>query len=245
MNKNIKLKQEDIYKGSLILVNQDYPLKSPIDERNLHKIDQNHNEFFAESILVSHYQKLLKFIQADDKIICTDAYRSRETQESLYEYSLNEYGIAFTESYVAKVDCSEHQSGLAIDLALNSDNIDLIRPHFPSEGISLQFKKHCHTFGFIQRYSDHKKNITKISDEEWHYRYVGYPHSTIMKLNDYCLEEYHDFIKAFTSDNPFKFLDYEIYFIRYEKDLWLVHHESTHISGNNIDGFIVTSISHE
>lgn len=245
MNKNIKLKQEDIYKGPLILVNQDYPLKSPIDEQNLFKIDQNHNEIFAESVLVSHYQKLLDFIQADDKIICTDAYRSRETQESLYEYSLNEYGRAFTESYVAKVDCSEHQSGLAIDLTLNSDNIDLIRPHFPSEGISLHFKDHCHTFGFIQRYSDHKKNITKISDEEWHYRYVGYPHSTIMKLNDYCLEEYHDFIKAFTSDNPLKFLDYEIYFVRYEKDLCLVHHESTHISGNNIDGFIVTSKRHE
>lgn len=52
-------------------------------------------------------------------------------QTRLFDESLRRNGREFTHQFVAFPNCSEHQTGLAIDLAENKPNIDLIRPDFP------------------------------------------------------------------------------------------------------------------
>ena len=42
----------------------------------------------------------------------------------------------------------------------------------------------------ILRYPEDKQSVTGITPEAWHYRWVGLPHSTIMRDEDLCLEEY-------------------------------------------------------
>ncbi len=74
---------------------------------------------------------------------------------------------------------------MAIDLALNEGNIDFICPKFPYYGICQNFRNIAPKYGFIERYKDEKKAITKISKEEWHFRYVGYPHSKIITEKEY------------------------------------------------------------
>ena len=43
--------------------------------------------------------------------------------------------------------------------------------------------------------SKNKIDFTKISEEPWHFRYVGIVHAKIMEENQWCFEEYHLYIK--------------------------------------------------
>ena len=48
----------------------------------------------------------------------------------------------------------------------------------------------CYKYGFILRYPADKSDITEISYEPWHYRYVGVEAATEMYQKHLCLEEY-------------------------------------------------------
>lgn len=50
-------------------------------------------------------------------------------------------------------------------------------------------------YGFIERYQRGKEEVTGISAEPWHFRYVGAPHAQLMETNGLCLEEYRDFLR--------------------------------------------------
>ena len=245
MSEKITIYPEDIYKGHLLLINHDYPIQNIIDEKRLDKLAYKNNLLLIDSVVKSNLLKIFAHIQSDNKILCTDAYRSHQMQKDLYNKSLIENGKEFTESYVAKVDCSEHQSALAVDLAINSRNIDLIRPSFPNVGISKNFKEVAAYYGFIERYKEDKVEITKISAEEWHFRYVSYPHSKIISDLNLALEEYIDLLKDFNKKDPLLFEDYRIYYLKYEENLVLNIDNDYMISGNNVDGVIITEYAYE
>ena len=143
---------------------------------------------------------------------------------------------------------SEHQTGLAIDLGLKQENIDFIRPYFPDEGICGRFKALAPSFGFIQRYKKGKEAITGIAEEPWHFRYIGRPHAELAECWHMALEEYIEEIKKYTQQAPLSFegpslFKYEIFFIPsngHEQIINLPENVSCEISGNNIDGFIIT-----
>ena len=94
----------------------------------------------------------------------------------------------------------------------------------------------------IERYQKHKESITRINAEEWHFRYVGYPHSLIMEELDLCLEQYHEYIKEYRyQKNPLVYEDYEISFLPYlDENITIYLEDYEEFSGNNIDGFILT-----
>ena len=63
-------------------------------------------------------------------------WRSHAEQKQIWDDTLAKEGEAFTRAYVAWPGCSEHESGLAIDLAEAAEEIDFIRPAFSYDGIS-------------------------------------------------------------------------------------------------------------
>lgn len=70
---------------------------------------------------------------------------------------------------------------------------------------------------------------------------MGYPHSQLINDLGFCLEEYINYVKDFTyPNNPLKYEKYKIYYLPYQKDTELDIKKSFSISGNNIDGFILT-----
>lgn len=238
--KKIILKKSDIHQGNLILVNQTYPLKNEFSN-TLEPFSSKYSNILLNKEANKWLQAILKAIQSNEKIVPVSGYRSLFEQTEIYISSIEENGLDFTKKYVAYPNTSEHQTGLAIDLGLNQENIDFIRPAFPYQGICQEFRLKMSQYGFIERYKRDKENITNISAEEWHFRYVGYPHSEIINQNNFCLEEYIDYLKQFDISNPLKFENYEIYYIELdteEKNLNLFDNEE--ITGNNVDGFIVT-----
>ena len=50
--------------------------------------------------------------------------------------------------------------------------------------------EHAHEYGFIQRYPANKADVTGISYEPWHYRYVGVDAATRMHRSGQTLEEF-------------------------------------------------------
>lgn len=242
MNRTIILKQDDIHRGDLILINRHYPMRNQNYKDKLVSFNIDFNYVQINYRLREQLIDIFEAIKNQTQIIPTSGFRSREEQKRLYEDSLYENGEPFTKAYVAYPGCSEHESGLAIDLAINEENIDLVRPSFPNTGISKQFKDFAVDYGIIERYEENKKELTLINAEEWHFRYVGYPHSKIMKEMDLCLEQYIEYIQDYKRNvNPYLYENYEISFLSLEhEELQVILHVREHYSGNNVNGFIFT-----
>lgn len=244
----IKLGKNDLYNGSLILVNANNPIKKEFKRGNLAVPFLEYEDIVVDQITNNILREALTAVDGYSDIVPVSGYRTLEEQIDIYNTSLIVNGEEFTKEYVAEPDCSEHQIGLAIDLAKKSNDVDFICPEFPYHGICQRFREVSVKYGFIERYKEEKKYITKISGEPWHFRYVGYPHSEIMLENNLALEEYLEFIKQYKHDeNPYIFtigdrkilISYKEY-IDEDTTVELKDDDIYKISGNNYDGFIIT-----
>ena len=245
--KTVRLKEDKIYCGNLLLVNAHYPLRDT-DVRGLVPADPRFSDVRLKRDAVNILQLILERISAAGDIVPVSGYRSCEEQTAIYRNSIRENGERFTQKYVALPNHSEHQTGLAIDLALNQKDIDFIRPDFPYDGVCEKFRQSAPDYGFIQRYPKGKEKITGIAHEPWHFRYVGYPHSKIMAQHCFSLEEYTEFMKAYSENSrlhyqPPRGAETELWYVpaaEHETQINIPKASICQISGNNTDGFIVT-----
>ncbi|MCR5121226.1 MAG: M15 family metallopeptidase [Ruminococcus sp.] len=142
--------------------------------------------------------ELLKAALADGVAIAVlSGYRTGEYQRLLWNKSVHDYmseGLSFDEAerltgrYLASPCHSEHETGLACDFTTwgCTDTRDDLAS--TPEGIWLC--RNAARFGFILRYPRMKEHITGIAYEPWHYRYVGLPHSRVIRERGLTLEEY-------------------------------------------------------
>ena len=239
MSRCIEVPGEAVFEGNLILINEKCGIKG--DRYN--GLVGIGNEVFLNCEAAGALEKAVKAVGGGEMIVPVSGFRSAEEQKAIFQNSMRENGEDFTRQFVALPGHSEHQTGLAIDLGLKSENIDFIRPNFPYEGICQRFRETAPRYGFIERYPKGKEKITGIAHEPWHFRYVGLPHAEIMTDEGLTLEEYMDFIKGFTFDKPLGKNGAEIYYeeIRESKcSVRVPDKGKISISGNNLDGVIVT-----
>lgn len=114
-------------------------------------------------------------------------FRTREKQQLLYDQKVCKYrnqgypdreARELAEQWVALPGQSEHHTGLAVDI--NGATYDLY----------FWLQENSYKYGFIFRYPGNKTEITGVSEEVWHYRYVGVEAATEMYEKGLCLEEY-------------------------------------------------------
>ncbi len=245
--KTITLEREKIYRGNLILVNANFPLRS-FQEEGLIAADMRFPGIRIKSEAANLLQLILKKIGCYDEIVPVSGYRTVKEQRKIYTDSMHDNGESFTKKYVALPNHSEHQTGLAIDLGVMQEEIDFIRPDFPYVGICQEFRKAAVQYGFVERYQNRKEHITGIAHEPWHFRYVGYPHSEIMSKDGLSLEEYIDFIKGFRYGEQHLRIEndgkqMEVFYVPYDGEgttISVAEQAVCQVSGNNTDGFIVT-----
>ena len=99
----------------------------------------------------------------------TSSYRSYQTQIATYNHWVSVSGAAGADTYSARPGYSEHQTGLAFDVAANGCVLDC----FGSTSQYQWLQQHAASYGFIQRYYAGHEDTTGYKAEEWHYRYVG------------------------------------------------------------------------
>ena len=258
--RTLRFGRADISRGNLILVNPSHPVKKDIKRDRLITISRVMSQYVSRGMLrradillerqaAEILSEIMSLLGCMHDIVPVSGYRTMNEQQTIYSDSLREHGEDFTRKYVAVPGCSEHQTGLAIDLAGKGEDIDFIRPYFPYTGICGRFRELSVRYGFVERYPAGREQITRIAHEPWHFRYVGHPHSELMKERGLTLEEYTDYLKRFTyRDGPLRFRnnrrDYEIFYVPVRHDKEAVAEipdgASCQVSGNNEDGVVVT-----
>lgn len=106
--------------------------------------------------------------KAGAAIIWRVAYRSYATQTELSKNPPTQYGDDGA-AYVAVPGQSEHQAGLAVDVASNAG----FGTRFPETKEFAWMRANSYKYGWILRYPEGKTAITGYNYEPWHYRYVG------------------------------------------------------------------------
>lgn len=119
-------------------------------------------------------------------IVAVSAFRDYNYQEKLFLSYKEKKGIYYAELCSAKPGHSEHQTGLAVDIA----DLSLDYDNFESTKEFNWVKNNAYKYGFILRYPKAKFHITGFKYEPWHYRYVGIDIAKYIFLNDITLEEY-------------------------------------------------------
>lgn len=249
-NRQVLLYREDIYRGNLILVNRRYPVNNSFEKSEAAEAFENslNGDVILEKTAANMLTQLLRECGAGNRIIPVSGFRSLKEQQQIFSESIKENGEAFTFKYVALPNHSEHQTGLAVDMAQNHGKIDFLCPSFPYDGICGEFRRKASKYGFIERYGKGKEAITGISHEPWHFRYVGYPHSEIMEKNLFSLEEYIEYINAYKYGCNHLIYNNnqhvtEIFYFELKGEtgmLSLDEYVPYQLSGNNRDGFIIT-----
>ena len=156
------------FTGKILLVNEANQLPaSYVPEGLVNLYQQRHSFRLASSdiyLTLETYEAAERMFHAAEEAdmngyIITSGYRSYERQVEIYAQS--EAGKA------QKPGASEHQTGLAFDVTVET------AAGFENTPQYAWLTRHAHEYGFIQRYPANKADITGISYEPWHYRYVG------------------------------------------------------------------------
>lgn len=122
----------------------------------------------------------------------TSSFHTAEDQQNILKSKYEHYqkigysdkkAKAYAEEWVAMPGTSEHELGLCVDIASGDSSVT-------NQDVWDWLAKNSYKYGFIERYTAEKQDITGIIPEEWHYRYVGEKAAKEMYENDLCLEEY-------------------------------------------------------
>lgn len=166
---------------SLLLVNEKYKIRENYSPQiTFHQERDVEMNACAKEYFNLMSRALLE--ETGETLFISSAYRDYEKQK---EIKAEEGEIA------QEAGCSEHQTGLALDVFVKN---------FAGESFikseSGQFiNENCSDYGFIIRYPIFGESKTGIPFEPWHLRYVGFPHSKIINESKITFEEYIDFFE--------------------------------------------------
>lgn len=179
-----------------ILVNRDHPLSKDYVPTDLQEADF---PFLADP---GDPKRLLRksaclaaqrlFSRAQDHGLSLwgiSGYRSYHRQKEIYSQGLARSGADHAKSYLAPPGCSEHQTGLALDVSCPEISYSL-EDTFAQTPEGRFLTKHAAFYGFILRYPQGKEGVTGYAWEPWHIRYVGRPLALYLSFTGLILEEY-------------------------------------------------------
>ena len=173
------------YRGTILLVNAEHRLSADyVPEGLVNLYEQRHSFRLARSDIYltretyEAAERMFAAAEADgvNGFYITSGYRSYDRQKEVYAES--EPGKA------QEPGASEHQTGMAFDVTVETGDGFENTPQY------AWLMEHAHEYGFIQRYPANKADITGISYEPWHYRYVGVEAATRMRETGLTLEEF-------------------------------------------------------
>ncbi|MEP9409399.1 VanY-A/VanY-F/VanY-M family D-Ala-D-Ala carboxypeptidase [Peribacillus frigoritolerans] len=244
-SQKIEITEEQIHQGNLLLVNSEYAveqagIQSDIINLLTHKglntgYQLLNNEIKLSEEIAEKFSEMIAAAEEDgvSNFLISSGYRDFDEQNRLYK----EMGA----DYALPAGHSEHNLGLALDVGSTQ-----MKMKEAPEGEWIE--ENSWKNGFILRYPANKTDITGIQYEPWHIRYVGLPHSAIMQEMNLALEEYLDYLKDEKSISIS--VERKKYTISYYPisqngtiEVEVPANEQYEISGNNMDGVIVTTLN--
>lgn len=192
--------ERSLWGKEMILINPWHLLPEEY-EADLEHIEYGHQ---MDACAAEHLREMLSDCRDEgySPLICS-SYRERSKQERLFENDVRKYmysGMSEEEAFeetaknVAVPGSSEHEAGLAVDIVYSGQQ--LLDERQEENDTQQWLMEHCWEYGFILRYPSDKQEITGITYEPWHYRYVGTEAAEYIMTHGLCLEEYLGVIDA-------------------------------------------------
>lgn len=236
-----------INNGDLVLVNSLYSYKFQEGDVTLTTLYDNRNNYYgvSDNVLqldmnvITQLNALMEAYSiansnTDLRVIC--GYRTLEAQTDKYNNGKSKFQGGYSDYHTAR----------SFDLGIFPDGPE--SNYYSPEGIYAWIDENAASYGFVLRYPDGKNSVTGEDARTYTYRYVGIPHAVYMKQNNLCLEEYIEQIKTYTNSNPLSVTSgvsqYQVYYVAANVNnvtsVPVPSNKPYTISGNNVDGFIVT-----
>ena len=258
----------DVHRGSCILVNFDVPYIFE-EEEDVYSVYKNKSKSYKvtsgsiflrmETIQAMNSMMDAFYAETENRnVMVNSGFRNAKQQQQVYDSKAELNGADYAEQYVQKPGYSEHHTGYAMDLAVYDEGDlevegDEAMWTFNGKDEYFWIDQNCSQYGFILRYSASKEDVTRISYESWHYRYVGIGNALAIQNMGLALEEYINFIRDYSYDGTRYYItanNGDIYCLYYVKSNGSDGQKipipktarSYQISGNNIDGFIVSAL---
>ncbi len=266
LTRYVSIDAQQLHRGSAILVNANVPYVFE-EEEDVYSVYQNKAKSYKvtsgkiylrmETIQAMNNMMDAFYSKTENRnIMVNSGFRSEKQQQDIYDSKVQSNGQQYADEYVQLPGYSEHHTGYAMDLAVYDEGDPEVEGDeamwtFDGKGEYFWVDQNCAQYGFVLRYSASKEDITGISYESWHYRYVGIGNALVMKNMALSLEEYIDFSRDYTYRGTRYYVTadngdiYCMYYVPYEgsetQQIPIPRTaKSYEISGNNIDGFIVT-----
>lgn len=247
--KNVPTSNEEVYGGNLVMVNGNHIYHFPAEDTNIVTLyDHIKTEYFnvsdfevkLDEEVVDHLNDLMQdFAETKNNtdIFVIGGYRSAEDQNQRYNNGISGVIAGF----------SDYHTGRSFDMGIFPQDGSSSGYYSPT-GIYSWIDEHAADYGFVVRFPEGKESFTNEKARTQTYRYVGVPHSTYMKQNNLCLEEYIEKIKSYTINKPLEISSgksvYTVYYVSADDgektNIGVPEDRDYEISGNNEDGFIVT-----
>lgn len=236
----IEISEDQIYQGDLLLVNSEYPVHQDSIRSDIVNLSASNelaqgyvllgSDIYLSEDIAHAFSEIVAAAKKDalQHFAITSGFRDFDEQSVLYQDMGSDYALP--------AGYSEHNLGLSLDVG----STQMKMANAP-EGKWIE--KNAWKYGFILRYPENKKDITGIEYEPWHIRYVGFPHSAIMKSKNFVLEEYMEYLKEeknISANVNGKQYEISYYPVTKSTTIQVPADLRYEISGNNVDGVIVT-----
>lgn len=247
----LTMTEADMHVGELILVSNAVPYTFPegiteqlvtvMSEKNLSYMSKDY-ETAVLPVTVEHLNDMMTGFTDQGgsvTVMVVAGHRTYDYQQGLFDRSAARNGLEHAKRFVAQPGGSEHHTGYAVDLWSTTNN-----DYLEGVGEYKWITDNCHQYGFILRYESDKEEFTQIGPEGWHFRYIGVPHSNLVVEHDFCYEEYVTYLKQYPFEGEHltyavNDTEYEIYYAA-GLEVPVPQEGNYTVSGNNLDGFIVT-----
>lgn len=223
--------------GNLVLVNSSHAVTHEPSEQSLSSVQGKiatlgNSPIFLKSVTLNAVSQLINQTQqaVGGNIAISSGFRSYNEQAALYDNAADK-------SYVQAPGHSEHETGLAADISIqNVQNVE-------NSPQSQYLRANCWKYGLILRYPADKEQITGISNEPWHFRYIGEIHAWYCTTHNMAYEEYIAFLQK--SGGYSQKLDGKTYTVSYQvpknNEITVPLNAQYNLSSDNTGGYIVTS----
>lgn len=185
----------DEARWNLLLVNRDYILPDNYEVKLEPSIAGDSSSCKLDYRVAPHYNEMYLAAKEDGITLSpVSGYRSAERQRNNLNNKIAYYegqGYSKVDATLKAVErilppgTSEHNAGMAMDICVAS-----VDAHFEATDEYAWLDAHAADYGFILRYPEDKQDVTKITYEPWHWRYVGVDDARAIKASGQCLEEY-------------------------------------------------------
>ncbi len=178
---------------TLLLVSPGHPLPANF-QADL--ITDSYTSLEMSPLMAPAFSQLSQAVKQEfeEKLYISSLYRTAQEQEEVY---------AEDPSLAMPPGESEHQTGLAVDVYV----FQFAGPNFINAPAGRWVNENAWRYGFIVRYPQGQEDITGMTFEPWHLRFVGQPHAEILTAQGWVLEEYLGHLQL---DKAYRFGDYFI-----------------------------------